>query len=188
MADKLTWESLYKTLTNLSPREKLILDVTVLFVGVMIVDRLVLSPIAAQIHALNQQTKQEETTIKKNLRILAQKDKILAESRKFESYLTAAASDEEEMTLLLKEVEDLASKNSVYLIDLKPGEVKGTGSSKKYSVNLSLEAQMEQLVAFMYGVESSDRLFTIEKYQLEPKSRESTVARCSMIISKVAAP
>lgn len=178
--------SLYKGLTNLSKRERLILNMSILFVVVTFLDRLVISPIFSQIEALNRETRQEETRIKKNLRILSQKDKIIAESGKFESYLGSSQSDEEEVTAFLKEVEDLANKNSVYLVDMKPGDIKKEpDSTKKYTINLNLEAQMEQLVAFMYGVESSERLFTIEKYQLEPKSRESSVARCSMIISRV---
>ena len=154
----------------------------------MVLDRTVISPIFTQIEALNKETRQEEVAIKKNLRLLAQKDNILAQSSKFESYLNSSLSQDEEVTAMLKEIEDLANKNSVYLIDLKPGDIKQSGATRKYMINLSLEAQMDQLAVFMYGVESSDRLFTIEKYQIEPKSRESSVARCTMVISRVAPP
>lgn len=181
-------EPLYKKLTAMSPRERLVFNVTVAFVSLTLLDRLVVSPIFSKIKDLNEQIAQEETNIKKNLRILSQKDKIIAESKKFETYLASSQSGEEEITALLKDLEDLANKNSVYLIDMKPAGVKEAGPVKKYIINLSLEAQLDQLAAFMYAVESSDRLSTIEKYQIEPKSRESSVARCSMTISKVALP
>lgn len=177
-----------KKLAGLSPREKLIFNLSAAFVFFVILDRLVVSPISSQIETLNRQTREEEAAIKKNLRLLSQKDKIIAQSSKFESYLNSSLSQDEEVTAMLKELEDLANKNSVYLIDLKPGDIKQSGSTKKYMINLTLEAQMDQLAVFMYGVESSDRLFTIEKYQIEPKSRESSVARCTMVVSRVAPP
>ncbi|MBI3618306.1 MAG: type 4a pilus biogenesis protein PilO [Candidatus Omnitrophica bacterium] len=181
-------QTIGKKIANLSPRERLIFNLSAAFVFLVILDRTVISPIFSQIEALNKETRQEEAAIKKNLRLLAQKDKILAQSSKFESYLNSSLSQDEEVTAMLKEIEDLANKNSVYLVDLKPGDIKQSGATKKYLINLSLEAQMDQLAVFMYGVESSDRLFTIEKYQIEPKSRESSVARCTMIISRVAPP
>lgn len=109
-------QSIYKKINQLAPREKLILNLTALVVFLMILDRLVISPISSQIEDLNTQLQQEETTIKKNLRILAQKDKIVAESGRFESYLRFPLSPEEEVTAMLKELEDLANKNSVYLV------------------------------------------------------------------------
>jgi Tfp pilus assembly protein PilO len=181
-------EPLYKKLMALSPRERLVFNVTVAFIALTLLDRLVVSPIFSRMKELNEQILEEETNIKKNLRIVSQKDKIVTESKKFETYLASSESGEEEMTALLKDLEDLASKNSVYLIDMKPAGVKEAGPVKKYIITLSLEAQMDQLAAFMYAVESSDRLSTIEKYQIEPKSRDSSVARCTMTIAKVALP
>ncbi|MBI5150935.1 MAG: hypothetical protein HZA28_09250 [Candidatus Omnitrophica bacterium] len=181
-------EPLYKKLAAMSPRERVVFNVTVAFVALTLLDRLVVSPIFSRIKDLDEQILQEETNIKKNLRVLSQKDKIVTESKKFETYLASSQSGEEEITALLKDLEDLASKNSVYLIDMKPAGVKDVGPVKKYIINLSLEAPLDQLVAFMYAVESSDRLSTVEKYQIEPKSRESSVARCAMTISKVALP
>ncbi len=181
-------QTISKKIANFSPRERMIFNLTAAFLFLMLLDRTVISPIFSQIDALNQEIKQEEAAIKKNLRLLAQKDAILAQSSKFEPYLNSSLSQDEEVTSMLKEIEDLANKNSVYLIDLKPGDIKQSGATKKYFINLSLEAQMDQLTVFMYGVESSDRLFTIEKYQIEPKSRESSVARSTMIISRVAPP
>ena len=47
---------------------------------------------------------------------------------------------------------------------------------------------MEQLTGFMYDIESSSRFLIIEKYQIEPKSKDFSVAECSMTISKIVLP
>jgi Tfp pilus assembly protein PilO len=92
------------------------------------------------------------------------------------------------MVSLLKEIESFANKSSVYLVDMKPAGLKPSDSSKKYLISLNCEAQMEQLSDFMYNIENSNKLLTIEKYQISPKSKESSVVRCSMSIAKIIMP
>ena len=138
--------------------------------------------------SLNEEIQEKQSSIRKNLHILAQKDRISSEITKYTTFLSSTESDEEEMTSLLKEIEGLANKSSVYLVDMKPAGLKSAGSSKKYLISLNCEAQMEQLTDFMYNIENSNKLLTIEKYQIAPKSKESSVVRCSMSIAKIVMP
>lgn len=181
-------QALYAFLSRLSKREKLIFYLSVFFVSLTLLDRLVISPVSSKMRALDKEIQDKETGIKRDIKILAQKDRIAAESTKYNSFLDKTKSEEEETSSLLKEIESLAGKSTVYLIDMKPGGVKEVGQSMKYLVNLNCEAQMEQLVDFMYDIENSLKLLIIEKYEISPKTRESSVARCSMTVSKIAAP
>ena len=181
-------QSLYTILARLSKREKTVLYAAVFFISLTLLDRLIVYPIFSKIEGLNKEIQAREAGIKKNLHILAHRDRILAESVKYSALLSSARSEKEEMTFLLKEIESLANESSVYLIDMKDAGLKNLGSSKKYFITLNCEAQVEQLTDFMYNIESSNRLLSIEKYQISPKSKDSSVARCSMSISKLAVP
>lgn len=181
-------ESFNAFLARLSKRERIIFYFTACFILVMSLDRLIVFPVYSRIHTLNKEIKDKESDIKRDLHILTKKDKILSESAKFSSFFESAKTEEEEMTLVLKEIENLASKASVYMVDMKPGAIKTMGELKKYQVNLNCEAQMEQIVSFMYDIENSNKLLTIEKYQMNPKSKESSVVVCSLSISKVVIP
>jgi len=172
-------------LSRLSKREKFILYGAVLIVSLTALDRLIINPISSKIEALNKQIQEKDAGIKKDLCILAQKERILAEKAKYTSFLSSSASEEEEMTSILKEVEALAGKSSVYIVDMKPVGLKKSGSSEKYLINVNCEAQMEQLTEFIYNIESSDKLLSIEKYQISPKSKESSLAKCGMSIAKI---
>ncbi|MBU1061781.1 MAG: hypothetical protein KJ952_03545, partial [Candidatus Omnitrophica bacterium] len=176
---------LYSFLARLNKREKAILYGALFIVSLTALDRLVIYPIFSKMEALDEEIKKTESDIKKNLHILSHKDRILAEKTKYNSFLSSSKSGEEEMTTLLKEIEVLANENSIYLVDMKPRGLEDVGGSQKYFINLNCEAQMEQLTTFMYAIESSDRLFTIEKYQISPKSKDSSLARCNMAISKI---
>ncbi len=181
-------QTFYTFVSHLSKKEKIIFYTAISFVSLTLLDRLIISPIYSKIKSLNEEIQEKESSTKKNLHILAQKDRISSEIAQYTSFLSSAKSEEEETTLLLKEIEGLANKSSVYLVDMKPGGLKDSGSSKKYLISLNCEAQMEQLSDFMYNIENSNELLTIEKYQISPKSKESSVVKCSMSIAKIVMP
>lgn len=173
---------------HLSKREKLILCSTALFVSIAIIDRLIIGPIFYKVRSLNEEIGKKEADIKNNLRVLAHKDQIMADRAKFASFLTGFKSGDEEMTSILKEIEILADKASVYLVDLKPGGLREAGLIKKFVVNLNCEGQVEQLVDFMYNIEKSDTLLKIEEYQITPKAKDSSVARCKISVATIIVP
>jgi type IV pilus assembly protein PilO len=172
--------------SRLSKREKLIVYFAIFFASLTVLDRFIINPISHKIKSLDNEIKEKELSIQSNSRILAQKDRILAEANKYSSFLSGNLSEEEEITSLLKEIEAFASKSSVYLVDIKPASIKNIGSLKKYFINLNCEAQVEQLAEFMYNIESSNKLLTIERYEISPRSKDSSIAKCSMVISKIA--
>jgi Tfp pilus assembly protein PilO len=185
---KFNLQQLNAFISRLSKRERMGLNLAVFFVALILLDVGIINPIASKMNSLDKEIQEEMAKIKRDVRLVAQKDNIRREAGKYDSYVARSKSEEEEMTFVLKEIEELASTSSVYLADMKPGGLKETASTKKYFINLVVEAQMEQLTQFMYGIESSSRFLIIEKYQIEPKSKDSSVAKCSMTISKVVLP
>lgn len=182
-------QAVYKFLSQLSKREKTVLYVTAFFVTLMFLDRLVVYPIYSRVRQLNGEIKQKESDINKYLRLLLQKERILNERKKYAAYLDSRQPEEQDMTSILKEIENLANKSSLYVVDMKPGGVReNSDQTRRYLVNLNCEGEMEQIADFMYNVENSNVLLMIERYQISPKSKESRVATCTMTISKIIMP
>ncbi|MFH1507742.1 MAG: GspMb/PilO family protein [Candidatus Omnitrophota bacterium] len=175
-------------LSKLSKREKIIFYLALLAISFTLLDKLIINPILLKIGDLNQQIKDKELQVRTSLRILAQKERIASEGTKYASYINGLKSDPEELTGILKEIENLANKSSVYLLDLKPAGLKDLGSSKKFLISLNCEGQMEQLIDFFYNIESSDKLLSIDKYQITPTSKESSIAKATLTISIMAPP
>jgi len=178
----------YSFFLNLSKRERLILYVAAGFISLTILDRLIVNPVLSKMRSLDEGIKQEITRIKRDLHILAQKDRIIKESKKYARYSIEDTPEEEITTSLLKEIENLANENSVYLIDIKPSGIKEETVYSKYFVKISCEAQMEQIINFMYNIEKSSNLLNIEQYNITPKSEGSSIAQCSMVISRAVIP
>jgi Tfp pilus assembly protein PilO len=179
-------KEIHSVFARFSRKEKLILSVACVCVVLALVDRMVVAPIISKLDSLKGQIRQKEETIKRNLHIVSQKERVEHEVQKFSSYFNALASEEENVTVFLKELEALANKSSLSIVDMKPAGIKEDDNKvKKCVVTLSGEGQMEQIMDFMYNVENSSSLLTVERYQINPKSRETSVAQCSMTISKI---
>ncbi len=175
-------------LSRLSKREKIVFYCTVITVILTIADRLLLSPVFQNLEMLDSQIREKEADIKRMSFILARKDMIVAESAKYVNYLSKAKNVEEEPTVILKEIETIVDNSSMYLIDLKPIGYRDVGQIKKYMVSIACEGQMENVFTFMYNIESSPQLLRIERCEMIPKSKESSIASCNLMISKIIIP
>ena len=178
-------QKFYAFLSRMSKREKFIFYGAALFIFLAVMDRLVISPILSKITSLNKEIQEKGAAIKRNTHILSNRDRVSAEKVKYASFLnkfeSAAGEDE---TSLLKEIETLANEASVYIIDIKPAGAKTGGGYSMYTVKLNCEAQMENVISFMYNIENSNDLLTIINYKITPKSKDSSIASCSMSVSK----
>ncbi|MCU0666229.1 MAG: hypothetical protein MUF05_03930 [Candidatus Omnitrophica bacterium] len=170
--------------SKFSKQEKLITYIAVAFLVMAIFDRLVLSAILAKIGSQEEQIRMQELSIKKNLKILSQKDLIQKQDQEFSVYLSNATSQEEELSSILKEIETLANKANVSLGEIKPVDLKEEKLMKKYSVSLSCEATMEQLADFIFRLETSNSLFNIVSYNIASKDKEKGTVKCNMSITK----
>jgi Tfp pilus assembly protein PilO len=179
---------LLSAIAHFSKREKLVLYGAVIFVSLWLADWLVIRTFLGLTAGLDKQIQEKEAKIKTDLKILAQKQRIEIQRANYSSYLGAAITDNEEFTIILKEVETLANKSGINLVDMKPGGVKDSSSSKKYQITLNCEGSMEKIVGFMYEIETAKKLFTVEKYELTPKSKDTALVKCSMTVSSLVFP
>jgi Tfp pilus assembly protein PilO len=172
-------------LAKMSAREKIVFYCAVAFLSVAALDRLIIGPVASRMSQLDERIGVQTDMIKKNVRIVAEKDRVQAMAKEYSVYSHKAATNEEEVAYLLGEVERLARKASLYIVDMKPLGMTEDDTSRKYSVDLNCEGQLEQLIGFMHEVESSSRLLVVESFNFSPKSKDSSVAKCNMRISNI---
>jgi hypothetical protein len=169
---------------KLSKTEKKILWVAGLLVALSFADRVIVMPVVTTLSTLNTSIHEQESSIRKSMNVLLHKEGITAESREYMSYSVEAKNPEEEMVGLLREVEAAAEKTGVNLMYVKPANTKDENGVKKYYCTLECEAPMEEVATFFHDIESSTKLLKIEKYQIQPKSKESSTARATVTIYK----
>ena len=180
-------QGLIAQITRLSKREKRILYASLAAVLLFGLDRLIIVPIHQRMVALSREITDKEASVRKNLRILSLKDRIIDETLKLAPLLNKIDFDEREVSGLLKEIENYANEAEVNLINIKPQGMQDRDSWRIYQVALNCEAEMEQLVTFMYLIENANSMLLIERYQIVPKRRDSSTASVNMRINKIVA-
>jgi len=177
-------KSILSLITRLSKRERTIFYLTVGIVSLVLIDRMILSPILDKVSSLGETIQEKEEAIEQSLLIVNQEKRIEGESDLYASFLSKPQVEEKAITAFLKEVETIAKKSSIYLTDIKPSSKEVEGAVVHYFVKLNFEAQMEQVFNFFYNVTNFDQLIKIEDYQIRPKTEGSSVIACSISISK----
>jgi Tfp pilus assembly protein PilO len=173
--------------SRLSRREKIVFNCTVAVILGIFFWNLIESFLSKN-NAQNEEIASKNKLIQLDLALLAWEEGVKKETEKYKDYFSPVASAEEEITLTLTEIENLATQAGIYIGYIRPGEVTNEGIFEKYLVNLSCEGQMPQIIAFLYSIESSKRLLTVEQYVVSPKTEGSSVAACRMTVAKIAIP
>ena len=177
---------------KLSKKEKIGLSVAFAFLALAFLDRLLISPVRTKFNALNLQIRISEKQLGGDMRNINQKKFIGEEYEQYLPYIRRSGSDEEEVAKILGEIEALARKSSVYLVDMKPRKPRPIGSLreevefyKEYTVEIEAEGYMESLMSFIYQLNTSSQLLRVETLRLNLTKGDSNVLSASMLITKV---
>jgi DNA-binding transcriptional regulator WhiA len=157
-------------------------------VFLLVLQKAIIAPISSSLRSLDKEITDKEAQIKNDINLISHKDRIQSETKTYLSYVTAPATEEEATTALLKDLEVVANKAGVYLVDIKPAGSKEIEEAKKYLITLTCEGKMEQITDFLYAIESSAKLLKVERYQISPKSKDSTSAQANMTVSQAVLP
>ncbi|MFH1963635.1 MAG: type II secretion system protein GspM [bacterium] len=105
---------------QLTKRERILSYLAVLVLSSFFAYTYVIEPVREYLQNLNQQIMIKELRAKKNLKILAKKERVLKEYEKVAERWKGKGSLEEEMTDTLKEIESQARETGLNIIDIKP--------------------------------------------------------------------
>ncbi len=170
---------------KLSKKEKIGLSIAFVFLAVAFLDRFLISPVRTKFNALNQQIRTSEKQLGSDMRNINQREFISEEYEQYLPYVRRSGSDEEEVAKILGEIESLARKSSVYLVDMKPRKPREVEFYKEYTVEIEAEGRMESLMSFIYQLNTSSQLLRVETLRLNLTKGDSNVLSASMLITKV---
>jgi len=172
-------------LEKLSGKEKAGLLAAFVFICLAVMDRLVVSPINTRVRWINRQIEIAEKELAQDLRNISQKDVIAGEYQDYITYVTKVGSDEEEVAKLLGEIEGLARKSAVDLVDMKPRTSKELDSYKEYTVEVEVEGGIGPIVQFLYYLNNSTQLLRTERVRIQLKEKDSSVIKSTMLITRI---
>jgi hypothetical protein len=158
----------------------------VLMVAVIAV---VLGPVRGQFRSIEEESIDQERKLDNNLRVLSpmSKDVVVKDYRLYGDALRKKGSTTEERAAMLTEVELLAKQLKIELAATKPREPPRIDPDyEQYTVDLEFEAEMAQLVGFLYAVETSPRMLRVDRLVLDAKgARQPGVLKNTVVVSRV---
>lgn len=160
---------------KLKKNEALLLYAVTGLVGLLLIPKVIFGPFHKKLADLTRDVILEEARLKKGTSLVAKKDVIIREYEKYATYFSLQGfSDEEAVANFLKEIEQISRSSGVMILDMKPQkEIKSDKFSKQYLISVKAEGDMQKLVKFLFELQSSQVLFSVEKMAMAPKSEES---------------
>ncbi|MFC1593923.1 type 4a pilus biogenesis protein PilO [Candidatus Omnitrophota bacterium] len=173
---------------HLSKRERNAILVGIVFVLCIVLYTFVIEPLVTRFQDMRQKITVKELKVRKNLKILKNKDNIEAEYQKFADYMKQKTSDEQEMATLLSDVESAAQKLDIRITDMKPRKTKMVDFYKTLAVELEAEGQLEQITEFIHAVQNLPYLLSVDRLRLERRSARKQTLRSHLLIGKILIP
>ena len=169
---------------KLSKREKTLVYATACVVFFYAVVRLVYIPIVKNLEELDQKIVQQKIQRVTNRNNLAMRDAVLETYSAYAGYALSAGSDEKEVANLLNEIEALARKTGLSLVNVKPKPLTKEKVWKQYPVEIEVETEWASLIKFIHGLYTSKYLLRVKHLRLMPKGKRNTRVRGYLIVNK----
>ena len=165
-------------------KEKILFTSAAIIIFIFLFGKFFLSTLRLRLRDLNQQIDAEEKILKHNLSTRERKDQILKEYTNYQSYLLEPEQDRKIIAEFLKEVEKLAQISGVSIINLTPeGEQEYGEGHQRYNAELKAEAYIEQIIDFLYKIQTSNLLIKMDKFSLSPRDKEANILNLETTIS-----
>lgn len=159
---------------KLAARERLIAVISALVVTVTLLDRAVISPWWKHANQTRQDIKDLKQEVATNRRLLSRSAEVSAKIQVYHDYLRTARSPEVEMSELVREIERLAADGGVTLGTVTPLPTTENWPYQEHAMDVQYSGTLEQSVRFIYFIESSKKLFRLQRSSLVSEKRGST--------------
>ena len=166
--------------------ERSLLVATIALGCVGLLDRMVLPGWRAAAEDLRQRIASEEVNLRMGVAIQGRREAILADQQRYGEFLTAGASDREAVADLLQELEGIAQRSGVAILNLTPQRRSSKGSDQTgYTAYLKAEAGVEQIFNLLHEIQTSRLLITLDQLTLTPKNDEASTMKIETTVRMV---
>lgn len=175
-----------KFYNKLSEKEKKVFHIAIAMVTLAFFDMLFLRPVLSRMRSLDEEIKQKENVVKRDLRFLSYKERILKENIAFNNYFINQEQTEEEIIAgFLKTVEMIATDASVNLIKLNPSESKKKKGYIEYYADLECAGELKNVIRFMHLIDSTENLLKVVKMSIVSKAAGTDEVLAVMTLIKI---
>lgn len=174
-------------MTGLSRREKMILAVAVLAIGLLISDKYVLSPLMAKRNEIKDQKEKLTAEVEEGLAVMKRR-KLL--SKKWKQMTDAGLSGNPAVTegIVLRYLEDAAYKNYLTLASMQPERINRDNTEDTVSeieFLVSGKGDIKAVTMFLWSVENAAIPLRVKTMQLGASDEDGSQMSITMRVSSI---
>ena len=173
---------------NLNPRARILAYVAGGVIFLFLFEKFFFSNLRARIKTIDKEIRLKEVELKTGVGIQDKKGQIGLDYKIYSGYLgDQKASAVDNQTAFLKELEGIAQKTGVSIVNLTPdNQSKEVGGSKVFYADARLEATVDQFYSFLGEIQNSKLLIKIDKLTISAKDENASSLRLDTTISMTA--
>ncbi|MFH2137119.1 MAG: GspMb/PilO family protein [Candidatus Omnitrophota bacterium] len=170
---------------NILTHKKTILRI---LAGIVVIVLLFTKGVIPFMHKWNQQTKeiaQKEDMVKRSLNIISTKDQLEQQFPDLTRKMQGKLSSDREEGAFLRAIGTVAEYSNVHIETMNPLPLHNLGAFNELSVEINLQANLGNLVRFLYQIRKSSVVLIANRLNLEPKSEHSALLKGHLVISTI---
>jgi len=171
-----------------SNREKMIFILCLLMLGAYAIYYLGYKHMKEEIALQQKRILQSERDLKKYNQILQSESAVQEKLNHYKESFKQQSSDEGEMTKILSDIEAVAQKVSIKIINMEPERIKKQDFYNYFSVNVQGQGSLKKICEFLYALEAKPYLFHIDEMRIEKYSVQAGDLKCQFTISRFLIP
>lgn len=170
---------------GLNRREKIIFVIVItLLLGALAFAKLFL-PLVKKWSQQTREIRQKKELIKRDRALIGQKDELTRRfsslSRKIQAKLPLGSGESEFLT----ELGRVAEQTNVHIETMNPRPFRDLGFFKELSVEIDMQANLGNLIRFLYQMRKSSVVLVANRLSLKPKSERSALLEGHLVISTI---
>lgn len=172
--------------SKLSKKEKNFFCIALVFAIVALFDRLFLGPALAKLQMLDESIASEKMSVSQDMRFLSYKGDILKKAESYSKYFVQGSSEPGVVNgEFLSTIEKLARNANVKLIKSNPLDPKHEANFSEYFTTIECSGKLEDVIGFMYAINSSEELLKVSKFSMSPKRGAENEINLSLTVVKM---
>ncbi len=175
-------------ISKFSKREQSVFVLTVSVIFIILIYIFMIKPAREKWDALQSEVKSADARLLKDIKLLADKDLLEKEYQRYKEYIQKDGPHDQDLSPVLKEIEDNAVACGVKITSIKPKGERKLKNYNKFNVEVICEGRINQLVKFIYDLEGSKKLLKVERLVLTLKGSQSDLLKGTLLIRKISFP
>lgn len=145
----------------------------------------IINPFTIKWNEQDSQLKQKSALLKKNQARIKQKDALTESYSIINQKIQAKLPSDRGHSNFLIAIGEVAKKTNIRIESMNPQPLRELGFSDELSVEINMEANLGNLVRFLYEMRKSSVVLVANRLQLQPKSERSALLKGHLVISTI---